>query len=285
MTRTPKLMKGVRRLTGAIMTTTNVSWDDVLVVMPHKLINKILGEPTYSAMHTWFNQICTDLITVETPQDCGRGKGHLGMLQAPAVFHARNGDFYNPPPNAPTAYPNTLPRANTAKRERLRAKHKVLYVHWAKYVHTGRIKVSIWAAAFDEWVLVALKEPNEGLNGFTIHGVYDYFMGNYVTISQADVDANLDTFNEPIDASHTLAVYIRKQELCQEMAEYAHVPITKATIVTTDTKHSVATSGMDDACSVWMRLPNNQHTWVRWKKTLNGDFLEKRELVRLTGIA
>ena len=91
-------MKGVRLLTGAIMSTINVSWDDVLVVMPHKVINKILDKPTYSARHTWFKQICTDLIAVETPQYCGRGKSHLGMLQATAVLHAQIGDFYNPPP-------------------------------------------------------------------------------------------------------------------------------------------------------------------------------------------
>ena len=69
------------------------------------------------------------------------------------------------------------------------------------------------------------------------------------------------------------------------MAEDAHVPITEATMVATGTKHYVATGGMDDAWRVWMQLPNNQQTWVRWKKMWSGAFLEKRELVRLTGIA
>ena len=69
------------------------------------------------------------------------------------------------------------------------------------------------------------------------------------------------------------------------MAEDAHVPITEATMVTTGTNNSVATGGMDDAWRVWMRLPNNQQTWVRWKTMWSGAFLEKRELVRLTDIA
>ena len=56
-TRPPKRTKGVRRLTGAIIATTNVSRDDVLAVMTHKVINKISGEPTYSAMRTWFKKI------------------------------------------------------------------------------------------------------------------------------------------------------------------------------------------------------------------------------------
>ena len=34
-----------------------------------------------------------------------------------------------------------------------------------------------------------------------------------------------------------------------------------------------------------MRIPNDQQTWVRWKKMWSGAFIEKRELVRLTGIA
>ena len=81
-----------------------------------------------------------------------------------------------------------------------------MYVHWAKCVHTGRIKVNIRAAAFDEWVLAALEDPDEGLNGVTIRDVYYYVMSNYATIFQAEVDANLNKFNEPIDASRNLAV-------------------------------------------------------------------------------
>ena len=34
-----------------------------------------------------------------------------------------------------------------------------------------------------------------------------------------------------------------------------------------------------------MRLPNDQQTWVRWKTMWSGAFLEKRELVRIVGIA
>ena len=56
-------------------------------------------------------------------------------------------------------------------------------------------------------------------------------------------------------------------------------------MVTTGTKHAVATGGMDDAWCVWMRLPNDQQNWVRWKTMWSGAFIEKRELVRLTGIA
>ena len=171
------------------------------------------------------------------------------------------------------------------ERNRLCEKHKVLYVHWAKYAHTGRIAVNIGAAAFDEWVLTALEDPDKGVSRVTIRNVYDYVMDNYATILQAKVDANLDTFNDPIAASRTLAVYIRKQELFQEITKDTNVPITKATMVTTGTKHTVAASGMDDSWREWMRLPKYQKTWVGWKTIWGGAFLKKRELIRLTVIA
>ena len=60
-----------------------------------------------------------------------------------------------------------------ANCERLQAEHKVLYVHWSKYVHTGGIYVTIGAATFDKWVLSALEDPDEGLNGVTIREIYD----------------------------------------------------------------------------------------------------------------
>ena len=144
------------------MEITNVSRDDVLTVIPHKAIHKISGKPTHSAMRRWFKQICTNLIAVKIPQEWGRRKGHLGILQAPAIFHARNEDFYNPLSNAPPAYPDILPGANTDERDCLWAEHKVLYFHWAKYVHTGQTTVNIGAAAFAEWVIAALEDPEEG---------------------------------------------------------------------------------------------------------------------------
>ena len=134
------------------------------------------------------------------------------MLQSPAVFNYQNGYFYNPPPNAPPAYPNTLPSANTEEREHLQVENTLFYVHCANYFHTGRISVNIGAAAFDEWVLAALEDPDKGLNGVTICNVYNYVMGNQATISQAEVDDNLNKFNKPIDARQTLAIYIRKKK-------------------------------------------------------------------------
>ncbi|KAL7523579.1 hypothetical protein ACHAXR_000242, partial [Thalassiosira sp. AJA248-18] len=93
----------------------------------------------------------------------------------------------------------------------------------------------------------------------------------------------LKEFNEGIDPSRTLAVYTRKQELCQEVASDAHVDITEATMVTTATKHTVAAGGMEEAWKTWMRTALANRTWAAWKNHWTAAFQEKRELIKLTG--
>ncbi|KAL7523601.1 hypothetical protein ACHAXR_000252 [Thalassiosira sp. AJA248-18] len=110
-------------------------------------------------------------------------------------------------------------------------------------------------------------------------------MDRFAKISQVEIDANLVEFNEAIDPTKTLAVYTRKQELCQEIANDAGVEITEATMVTTGTKHAVATGGMEDAWKIWMRRAVPLCTWPEWKRHWTTAFQEKRELVKLTGIA
>ena len=72
-------------------------------------------------------------------------------------------------------------------------------------------------------------------------------MDRFAKISQTEIDANLVLFNKGMEPSRTLAVYTCKQDLYQEIANDANVPITKATMATTGTKHAVASGGMEEA--------------------------------------
>ena len=60
-----------------------IARDDVLAVMPHPVLTKISGEPTYQNMKRWKKEQFANLITVEMPNDWGRGKGmNLTILTA-----------------------------------------------------------------------------------------------------------------------------------------------------------------------------------------------------------
>ena len=165
-----------------------------------------MGKPTYPSMKKWKKQMNTNLIFVKTPQTWGRRKGHLGLLQDPVVFHAINGASYNPPGAAPLTYPLIPQGATTAAREELRATNKVQNFDWDRYQHTQRIAVNIGAVAFDEWVITELDNPDEGLNGVNIRTLYEHVMDRFATIFQTEINANMETFNEGMDLSKTLAV-------------------------------------------------------------------------------
>ena len=265
--------------------TTSISRDEVLALFPHPVLTKISGEPTYQAMKQWKKEMSINLLKVTLPQDWGRGKGLLGELQDPAVFLARNGAAYNPPPAAPQIYPVIPAGSTTSQREQLRAENSISRDFWAKAEHGRQIAVTIGAAALEDWTYAEIDDPDEGLNSIQVVDLYNHIMDRYATISQSEIDTNLNTFNEGIDPSKTLAIYIRKQELCQEIAQDARVPIDESSMVTTGTKHAVSTGGMDEAWKTWKRKPLADQTWPNWKSHWTDAFQEKRELIKLTGTA
>ena len=63
-------------------------------------------------------------------------------------------------------------------------------------------------------------------------------------ISQDEIDKNMETFNQGMDPSKTLAVYVRKQEQCLETSVNVEDPISEATMMTTGTKHAVTSGDM-----------------------------------------
>ena len=69
---------------------TTISKDDVLGVMPHKVLTPIAGEPTYKNTKLMKKEMSANLIDVKNLFDWGRGKGLLGTFQDPLIFNAQN---------------------------------------------------------------------------------------------------------------------------------------------------------------------------------------------------
>ena len=114
-----------------------------------------------------------------------------------------------------------------------------------------------------------LNDPTEGLAGVTIRQFSDYIKLNYGKATQEEIDNNLVTFNQGIDASKPLAVYTRKQEICQEIAEDANIPISETTMVSTGIKHAVANDGMDTTWREWKIIaadPAQPADCTAWKE-------------------
>jgi hypothetical protein len=104
-------------------------------------------------------------------------------------------------------------------------------------LHVRRIAANLATEAIEDIYYAELDDPIKDLNDVQIQDLLDHIKDRYCHIDQADLDKNLDRFNQGIDPSVPLIVYIHKQEDCQEFTHDGHVDISEATMVTTGTKH------------------------------------------------
>ncbi len=96
-----------------------------------------------------------------------------------------------------------------------------------------------------------LDDPIKGLNGVDLSTLVMHILTTYAQISQPDMDDNMTEISIGMDPGLPLAIYTRKQEKCQVLGTDAGVPMSEATMVTTGTKHALATGNMTLAWREW----------------------------------
>ncbi len=70
--------------------SNTVSADSIRAQMPHNVLTRVLGEPTHKQIKMVIQELTTKLMVVFCPW--GHSKGHLGLLQDPTIYEARNGE-------------------------------------------------------------------------------------------------------------------------------------------------------------------------------------------------
>jgi hypothetical protein len=96
-----------------------VSTDSVKAQMPHPTLTCVMGEATHEQVKVVLWELTANLMTVSCPW--GHEKGHLGLLQDPAIYLAHNGALFDIPAAKPPAYPVVPAGAIAPQREELQA--------------------------------------------------------------------------------------------------------------------------------------------------------------------
>ena len=125
-----------------------VSADSIRAQMPHNILTRVLGEPTHKQIKTVIRELTANLMAISCPW--GHGKGHLGLLQDPTIYTARNGEAFTIPAYEPPAYPFMPNGATAPQREELRANNIVARKAWATYKLVLAITRNQFAAANDD---------------------------------------------------------------------------------------------------------------------------------------
>jgi hypothetical protein len=87
--------------------------------MPHPTLTHVKGEPTHKQVKVVLREFTTNLMAVSCPW--GHAKGHLGLLQDPAIYLARNGAQFDIPAAKPPTYPVVPAGATTFQCKELQA--------------------------------------------------------------------------------------------------------------------------------------------------------------------
>jgi hypothetical protein len=177
----------------------------------------------------------------------------------------------------PSSQPEHVPQ-----RKELRATNPAACKAWATYRLVLSITCNQFAAAINNVYYAILDDPSEGLNGIDLRTLVTHILTTYAQISQPNLDDNLTDFNTGINPILPLAVYTRKQEKCQIFAHNAGVPISDATMVTTGTKHALATGNMTLVWREWKQHSIVDHTWPNWKAHWTAAFAKMHNIHCMT---
>ena len=157
--------------------------------MPHPTLTRVLEEPTHKQVKMVIWELTANLMAVSCPW--GHNKGHLGLLQDPAIYLARNQAAFTIPANEPPTYPLITAGATAQAQEELQATNISVRKAWATY----RLVLAITRDQFD----TVLDDPMEGLNSINLCTLVQHILTTYAQISQPDLDDNMTNFNTGIN--------------------------------------------------------------------------------------
>jgi hypothetical protein len=225
-------------------------------------------------------ELTANLMAVSCPW--GHNKRHLGILQDPTIYLARNGAAFTIPAAEPPTYPVIPNGATVPQCEELRAINISVPKAWATYRLVLTITRDQLAATIDDVYYTILDDLTEELNGVDLRTLVQHILTTYAQINQPDLDDNMTKFNIGIDSGLPLAAYTRKQEKCQIFVPDAGVPISDELMVTTGSKHALSSGNMMLNWREWKRRPANEHTWANWKLHWTAVFAKMRDISRMT---
>jgi hypothetical protein len=175
------------------MISDAVSAEGVKAQMPHPILTRVFCKPTHIQIKTVIRELLANLMAISCPW--GHSKGHLGLLQDPAIYLARNGEAFNIPHVEPPAYPVIPAGTMTANREELCTTNAAACKAWNTYKMVLTITHDQFAAAIDNVYYAIFDNPTEGLNAVNLCTLVMHILNTYTQISQSDLDDNMTNFH------------------------------------------------------------------------------------------
>jgi hypothetical protein len=163
------------------MTSDAMSAEGIKAQMPHPILNRVFGKPTHKQVKTVIWELLANLMAIFCPW--GHSKGHLGLLQDPAIYLTCNREVFNIPHVEPLAYPFIPAGATTADHKELRAINAAACKAWNTYKMVLTITRNQFAVAIDNIYYAILDNPTKGLNAINLCTLVMHILNTYSQIS------------------------------------------------------------------------------------------------------
>jgi hypothetical protein len=163
------------------MTFSAVSAKAIKAQMPHPILIRVFGKPTHKQVKMVIRKLSTNIMAISCLW--GHSKGHLGLLQDPAIYLACNGEAFNISQIEPPVYPVIPAIATTAKCEELCATDTAACKAWNTYKMVLTIMCDQFAVAINNIYYAILDNPTKGLNDIDLCSLVMHIHTTYAQIS------------------------------------------------------------------------------------------------------
>jgi hypothetical protein len=163
--------------TSRTMTSNAVSAEGIKAQMPHPILTCVFGKPTHKQIKTVIHVLSANLMAISCPW--GHSKGHLGLLQDPAIYLACNREAFNISHVESPAYPVIPAGATTANREELCTTNTATRKAWNRYKMVLTITGNPFAVAINDVYYAVLDNPTKVLNTIDIYTLVMHILNTY----------------------------------------------------------------------------------------------------------
>ena len=267
------------------MSSKPQSVDDIIAKFRIKKLTKIDGEPTYETISKISHELYTNAATLASPLGGGH-HGHIGMVMKPALYSTLSAVPYVDPLE-PSPTPNVDPTRiyTDVQRQQLRDEHALQVKTFTEHHNMDAALQQLLTEAVEDLYLSEKCNRFTGYLGVTTRDLLDHLLERYGNITAADLQANKDAMDEPIDVTLPIDAYFKRVEDCIQLATDANTPFSDQQVLQTAYFAVQATGLYKDGLKEWRSKQDTNKTWTNFKKLFAAEYHQLKEEQRLTSSA
>lgn len=254
--------------------------DDIVAKFPNKVLEAVIGEPTYETINRLVQILYGNAATLPTKLGGGR-HGHIGLIMKATLYATLSNTAWVDPPNpGPTA---TIPNgASAAEREQLRAEHEAKVREYENEANMDTALKTLLLEAVPECYVKELRNRYTAFLGVKTRDLIDHLMDRYGKITPAELRDNKSRMEEPIDSSQPIDIYWQRVDDCIQYAADGNTPFTAEQILQTVLLAVMATGLYKDDVKAWRKKDPADKNWSSFKTHFAEAYHEMKEDQRLT---